>query len=100
MDKSVFLPLLHTEFRVPLEGRAPVTLRLVEVSDLERRPATEPRRGKRGFALLFNGPRELLLPQAMHTFEHEALGAFDLFIVPVHPEDDEHFYYEAIFNFR
>jgi hypothetical protein len=29
--------------------------------------------------------------------EHEALGSFELFIVPIR-KDDEGFYYEAVFN--
>jgi hypothetical protein len=99
MEKTVFLPLLHTEFRVHADSSEPVPLTLVEVSDLMRTPGGEPRRGKRGFSLLFTGARTHFLPQSMYRFEHEALGAFELFITPVLPDDDQSFAYEAIFNF-
>ena len=37
------------------------------------------------------------LPQAIHRFNHDQLGAFELFIVPIR-RDDPGFYYEAVFN--
>ena len=98
MEKTTFLPLLNTQFQVHTESSTPVALTLVEVSDLNRFPEREVRRGKRGFSLLFKGSREHFLPQRLYPFEHEALGTFELFIVPVHPDDDQTFSYEAIFN--
>ncbi|MGB8507428.1 MAG: hypothetical protein WCD76_03405 [Pyrinomonadaceae bacterium] len=99
MEKEIFLPLLNTEFRVLVEGFDPLPLKLVEVSDLERISGREIRRGKRGFSLLFGSSRAFFLPQSIYRFEHEALGIFELFIVPVHPDDDQTYAYEAIFNF-
>jgi hypothetical protein len=99
MEKTVFLPLLHTEFRVHAGSPEPVPLTLVEVSDLNRSPDKEPRRGKRGFSLMFTGARTHFLPQYNYRVEHEALGTFELFLVPIVPDDDQNCSYEAIFNF-
>lgn len=100
MDKTTFAPYVNTEFRVSAPGADAQTLRLVEVSDLERdaAKAENPRRGRRGFSLLFTGTRESLLEQRDYAVSHSGLGDFQLFLVPVMPEDDEHYFYEAIFN--
>ena len=52
--------------------------------------------GPRGFRLHFHAPRESLLPQAMYHFRHTDLGSFDIFIVPLGP-DDVGMRYEAVF---
>ena len=100
MDKSTFDPHLNTEFRFRGADGNWVTLRLVEVSDLERDPKQRenPRWGKRGFSLLFKGSRERLLPQRAYEVEHGALGEFTLFLVPVFSTDKKNYNYEAIFN--
>lgn len=100
MDKSTFDPHLNTEFRFRGADGQWVSLRLVEVSDLERDPdrRENPRWGKRGFSLLFTGSRKRLLPQRSYEVEHAALGEFTLFIVPVFSTDKKTYSYEAIFN--
>ena len=50
-----------------------------------------------GFSLLFQGPREPVLPQRMYRLNHDRLGEFDLFIVPI-GADDEGVHYEAVFS--
>jgi len=49
------------------------------------------------FSLVFRGPLEPILPQRIYRFEHDALGEFDLFIVPIGP-DDSGMQYEAVFG--
>jgi len=49
------------------------------------------------FSLLFQGSNEYLLPQAIYTLEHQQLGEFQLFLVPV-SQDQTSYYYEAVFN--
>lgn len=39
------------------------------------------------FSLLFHGPLQPVLPQGIHRLEHERLGALDLFIVPIGPDE-------------
>jgi hypothetical protein len=49
------------------------------------------------FALLFRGPKTPVLPQRMYQFDFEPLGAVEIFIVPVGP-DEAGMRYEAIFT--
>jgi len=48
------------------------------------------------FSLVFRGPLEPILPQRIYRFEHDALGAFDIFIVPIGP-DGTGMQYQAVF---
>ena len=49
------------------------------------------------FSLVFHGPEKPLLPQGTRRFEHDHLGSFDLFIVPIGQEAGLT-KYEAVFN--
>lgn len=69
-----------------------MALKLVEVSK-----GGHPGPGREPFSLTFSGPLEPFLPQATYSFEHELLGALDIFIVPV-GRDAESVQYEAVFN--
>jgi hypothetical protein len=85
---ATFTGHLNSTFQVRHE---PATeLELVEVSDGSTR-------GHVNFSLLFRGPRQPLLPQQIYPVEHDGLGRFDLFIVPVR-RDAQGLYYEAVFN--
>lgn len=66
-----------------------VTLTLAEAKPL----GSETGKERDPFALLFHGPEQPRLPQATYALEHPRLGAQELFIVPVAPDQ-----YEAIFT--
>ncbi len=86
-----FQPHVGTDFAVA--GHEPaVALKLIAVSK-----GGHPAPGREPFSLTFSGPLEPLLPQAIYSFEHELLGALDIFIVPV-SRDAESVQYEAVFN--
>jgi len=92
---------LETSFAIyPEEGSA-ILATLVEV---ERTEVAHPRlragldSGNEKFSLIFQAPRETLLEQGIHSFEHQHLGRFAIFIVPILSRDVSHYYYEAIFN--
>jgi hypothetical protein len=53
--------------------------------------------GYESFSLLFQGPAEPFLPQAIYPLEHAQLGAFALFLVPV-GKNAAGFLYEAVLN--
>jgi hypothetical protein len=53
--------------------------------------------GREPFSLLFRGPRDPLLAQAIYRLEHRTLGALEIFIVPV-GRDAGSTTYEAIFT--
>ncbi len=86
---STFAEHLNSTFRLRQEP-ATTELTLVEVSDGSTRRQVS-------FALLFRGPHEPLFPQQIYPIEHDRLGRFDLFIVPV-KRDAHGLYYEAVFN--
>jgi uncharacterized protein DUF6916 len=67
-------------------GSTPLTL--TQVSDLTPTLAG----ADDAFSLAFTGPVSAPLPQGTHTLSHPALGAFDLFVVPVdEPRSDQQY---------
>jgi hypothetical protein len=49
------------------------------------------------FSIVFRGPPEPVLPQQIYRFEHADLDAFDIFIVPIGP-DESGMQYQAVFG--
>ncbi len=86
-----FAAQLDTEFRVRIDEANAVNLILATVSDLKLSPIQEQ------FSIVFRGPLEVFLGQGGRQFEHDEMGQFNLFIVPIN-KDDNGFYYEAVFN--
>jgi hypothetical protein len=96
-DLSVehFEPRRGDTFRMRTGGGT-VDLVLVEVTRLT--PATEAPGGRRGaFSLVFRSPLPSHVPQGIYALEHAALGALELFLVPIGPHDGG-MRYEAIFS--
>lgn len=97
LTREAFAESLNTKFRIPVraedstEAVSAVEIELVEVNDNGRAGETE------RFSLIFRGADDFFLPQRTYPVEHERLGAFHLFLVPVGREPDG-FRYEAIFN--
>ncbi|HEX3249731.1 MAG TPA: hypothetical protein VHS05_09910 [Pyrinomonadaceae bacterium] len=81
----------NTKFRVQTGDTGPVELELIEVSELKMYPRQEE------FTLTFRGPLNSFLDQCVHSFTHDQIGEFELFIVPI-KQDADGFYYEAVFN--
>jgi hypothetical protein len=89
-------------FRLLGDGRPPVDTTLAEVTvlgDSATGSLVEGRTGGRrqAFSLVFHAPRGVLVPQRIHAMEHDTLGAFELFLVPLGPEGDA-MRYEAVFT--
>ena len=78
-----------------------VTLRRLAVKNdrplIPGRPLP-PDAGNETFSLLFSGRRKDLLTQETYTFEHDVLGQFDCFIVPVLTMDQRRINYEMVCN--
>lgn len=72
------------------QGRA-VAVELVECRPGRASPSHE------AFALTFRGPLEAFLGQGIVSMAHDALGEFELFIVPT-AQTPNGFLYEAVFN--
>jgi len=84
---------LGTPFRVRVEPERSLDLVLYQIARHEKHPGPriEP------FSAFFRGPREVILPQAIYSLEHERLGALEIFLVPIGP-DSQGMGYEAVFN--
>ena len=87
-----FRPHLNTSFAVRSAGGATARLLLVEVAE---RPIT---RDVEQFSLIFHAPAAAPVPQGMHAFHHQALGDFDLFIVPIGAPNGRRTVYQACFS--
>jgi hypothetical protein len=97
LTSADFSPYLHQTFTVRLESLEPIALELAGVTELESGGA-EPGPRRRPFSLLFLGPvSHQYLLQHIYRLEHEQLGAFELFLVPLGPEGGR-MRYEAVFN--
>jgi Domain of unknown function (DUF6916) len=86
-----FVQNIETKFHVQVEDNRHVELKLTEVSELQEWP------GQEQFAVVFLGPGDLFLGQALRSFEHDQMGRFELLIVPIR-QDEQGYYYEAVFN--
>ena len=91
LTHEAFTQHANTKFQVMLDENTAVELELVSISELKLHPRQEE------FSLEFRGPLNMFLGQGLRNFEHEQMGKFELFIVPVE-QDAQGFYYEAVFN--
>ena len=84
-----------TKFRVKLDAQE-IELDLAEVKGY---PAdTNEQGGMERFSVFFTGPRDAFLPQNLYPLEHEHMGEFELFLVPI-SANNQGFRYEAVFNY-
>jgi hypothetical protein len=77
-----------TAFRMTgaLQGGPPVVID-TELADVTEYPAPAPGTPRAPFAVVFHGPLQLVAPQGIYRVEHEQLGALELFIVPIGPDE-------------
>ena len=88
----------NSRFVVKPPARNCLELELVEANLHAARPGAPGMSGE-SFSLVFAGPSAPALPQGTYPFEHQELGSFSLFIVPV-SADPQRVCYEAVFNRR
>jgi hypothetical protein len=87
---STFEEYINTSFSIRTDALVEYKVELVQVKVIEKPGRTY------GFSLLFSSDPGVELPQASYLFEHEKMGVFPLFIVPVKTPNGMR--YEAIFN--
>jgi len=88
---AMFEPLVDDTFTLDAGAGEPLHLVLTAAT-----PAGEQPGGRAPFGLIFMGPPQPLLPQAIYRLEHAELGTLEIFIVPL-GQDAEATRYEAIF---
>jgi Domain of unknown function (DUF6916) len=86
-----FSDYLGTKFLAYRGDDKGVELELIQAED-KRSNARQER-----FALLFRGPLDMVIEQGTYSMEHDKLGSFDLFIVPIGVNESGR-EYEAVFN--
>jgi hypothetical protein len=91
LTKEQFLANLNTKFRVQLDAASDLEIELRQVNQGIATPRNEQ------FALVFAGPQQPFLQQAIYHLIHDKLGELELFLVPV-GKDADGFQYEAVFN--
>jgi hypothetical protein len=74
---------------IALDGTS-YSLTLTEAEGLSEHPRAAP-----GFSLLFREAGQDVVPQQIHTLYGDAVGALDLFLVPV-AQDEQGTVYEAV----
>ena len=97
LTSADFRPYLDQPFAIHYGGDEPLAAALARVTDLGPAPERPGAPARAPFAVILRGPYQPVLPQRIYRVEHESLGAIEIFIVPVGP-DQQGMCYEAIFN--
>ena len=93
---ETFQPLVNDYFTLHLGDGQEVGLRLSQ-AEATRSSAHSVSGERIPFSLVFVGPPETPLPQRTYEVEHQRLGRFPLFLVPIQPQHGQP-RYEAIFS--
>lgn len=89
---------LGQNFQIRFDDGTTIDLNLEEVQLLMEKHVN-PRMKRDAFSLLFRGPRDLHLRQAMYPVYHDELGGpLPIFLVPLSRGESGGFLYEAVFN--
>ncbi|MGA8428978.1 MAG: hypothetical protein WB729_04105 [Candidatus Sulfotelmatobacter sp.] len=91
LTKTMFEENLNTKFWLLNEGSEPYAMDLFELTDGYSTPRQEQ------FSLHFRGDCNQIFPQRIYPIRHDAIGDFDLFLVPV-GRDETGTLYEAVFH--
>jgi hypothetical protein len=96
---ELWTELTNTVFQVADQKSQPIRLTLAKVVQGPNQlpSAAGKGTGLESFSLVFSGPSDRLLTQQTYKFEHDRLGCFDLFIVPI-GRTSAGCEYEAVFN--
>ncbi len=81
---EVFSPHVGEPFRVTYHVNEAIAFELVSATPHDHR--TNALLSRTPFSLIFRGPKSPVLPQKIYRFEHEELGVFEIFAVPVGPD--------------
>lgn len=95
LTEKEFSKHVNTKFRAGVDDDA-VDLELTTVKAYSARP--DDQQGMERFSIYFTGPAKPFLAQKTYSVSHDAMGTFDLFLVPIKP-DGEGSRYEAVFNY-
>ncbi len=95
LTEEEFSRHVNTKFRVKLDP-APFDLELESVKIYAGHEGDQEQLER--FSVFFTGAIEVFLPQATYSLEHEAMGEFLIFLVPI-GKSETGFRYEGVFNY-
>jgi len=95
LTEAEFSKHVGSKFLLRLEQQS-LELELVEVKGYLPGPGDQT--GMERFSVFFEGPGANFLPQALYPLEHEQMGKFKIFLVPI-SQNEQGFRYEAVFNY-
>lgn len=87
----MFSENVNSKFLIFPEGSEALEAELVEFKEIDQSPRQEQ------FSVMFRGPLNAFLTQGIYRMEHDKIGTFNIFLVPIRKEQDG-LYYEAAFN--
>jgi hypothetical protein len=91
---ETFAPHLNTTFALKL-GESSIDLTLTGAN--KRQAAAYQGMMREPFSLYFRSASQVVLPQRIYPLVHDAMGRFELFIVPI-AREPQGIVYEAVFN--
>jgi hypothetical protein len=96
---DMFAPHVGEMFRLRVQPERVLDVELVQVTPLRVRSADgrEAPRQREPFSIVFRGPSNVIVPQRVYPLEHDTMGSYELFIVPIGPGQGG-MLYEAIFS--
>lgn len=89
--KEQFLENLDSDFRTTLDDGRAFDFRFFRLDTTISNSVQE------AFSMLFRAPLDVPPEQGMFHLEHDVLGSFDLFLVPIKQKEDA-LIFEAVFN--
>jgi hypothetical protein len=94
LNMQSFSRCLGTNFFVKDSNSKATALKLIEVHNWQHNSDSK---GKECFSLIFRATDTTRLFQNTYAVEHNSLGSFQLFVVPIRRNHNAR-YYEAVFN--
>jgi hypothetical protein len=96
LTEKEFSKHVNTKFRASRDAESLADLKLVEVKGYRNRE--DEQQGMERFSIYFTGPINPFMPQSLYRLEHEVMGEFEIFLVPL-ARDGQGFRYEAVYNY-
>jgi hypothetical protein len=91
-----FAPRIGERFRLSADAEHSIDVTLLEATALGAASRSQAAR-RAPFSVVFLGPAAPVWPQRIYRVEHDVMGSFDLFLVPLGPRDGG-MMYEAVFT--
>jgi len=95
LTEKEFSRHVNTRFQLKLDDQK-LPLELAEVKGYQLHDNEQS--GMERFSVFFEGPGSPRLPQRLYSLEHEEMGEFEIFLVPI-SGNEKGFRYEAVFNY-